>query len=234
VGTRIDVDKFAMPGWEKPTAWSTVLPFVSQTPLEWMEEQATRWKAHEMKHEDQDNEDIWLKLLEIARFLDNNKTLGDSFHLMHNDLYCRNIMAIVEDSDHVKITGILDWDRACFAPYCVALSAPFWTWSIAENEEQVNDEPDNEYDAACKKAFCDAAKDEFKKIAFSKDAILARKLFKIFVTGVVHPTQKADAYQVMDYWNAESTITPKVKAAQLPLTKVRWNGGGGDRWRKLS
>ncbi|KAF2831610.1 hypothetical protein CC86DRAFT_283194, partial [Ophiobolus disseminans] len=194
------LSKFPNPVFVAPTTWSAPLttPTVFQMPIEWMVEQSVRWMAYEQAEEVDEYQLIWSELVKIARSLDREGWLGRDFKLMHNDLYARSIMAVVVNDRTVEITGVLDWDRACFAPESVALRAPYWAWSKDDSEDSVNDELFYPDDEACKNAFLEAASEDFKKFSFSAKAILVRKLFKHFVWGVMHPQQQAGARELID------------------------------------
>lgn len=123
----IHVDRFAVPTEAAPESWSTAEPFFSQSPFQWMHEQGILWFKYESTLKNVDNSHLWTKLLEIARELyrDNRthqttkkfsrgiaraKDIGEGFWLMHNDLEPRNIMAKIDESGEIKITGIVDWE----------------------------------------------------------------------------------------------------------------------------
>jgi sulfur transfer complex TusBCD TusB component (DsrH family) len=92
-----------------------------------------RWREYESTLANEDNIVMWSQVIKIARALsrdvlnESGKDIFDgTFYLMHNDLAPRNIMAKVSTKRTVKITGIVDWDGACFVSYCVAMKAPSW------------------------------------------------------------------------------------------------------------
>ncbi|MCJ1284039.1 hypothetical protein MMC26_003370 [Xylographa opegraphella] len=81
------------------------------------------------------------RLSTIAKEMDQLGCLcGSPFVLEHGDLAPRNIMIQVNDDGLLKITGVLDWDGAMFAPRFESCVAPHWIWDWANDDH--NDEPE--------------------------------------------------------------------------------------------
>jgi hypothetical protein len=200
-----------------------------------MLDQMDRGREYESTLANEDNSVMWSKIIKIGRALSRdvlNKKSGKdifdgTFYLMHIDLAPRNIMAKVSTERTVKITGIVDWDSACFVPYCIAMKAPSWAWGLsstndayhgtdysddeADNSDDEMDDLDDEVDnlddesqdarnEACKNMFCRTTKPIFKEIAFTADHILARRVFNVFLRGLIRPGQKAAATKIIGDW----------------------------------
>ena len=111
---------------------------VQQSTIDLLLSQYERWRIlnidwpHEL--------DFWDRLIATVRemsrhcFFDHRDL---QMHcLCHVDLHLGNIM--VQTSDHddtAMITGILDWDEACFAPKFVNCTPPAWLWLGEEGYE---------------------------------------------------------------------------------------------------
>jgi hypothetical protein len=68
-------------------------------------------------------------------------------------------------------------------------------------DDEVDDSDDESQDArdeACKNMFCQTAKPIFKEIIFTADHILARRVFNVFLRGLIRPGQKAAATKIID------------------------------------
>ena len=79
----------------------------------------------------------------IAREMDELGCLGSSpFVLCHEDLAARNIMAKVNNDGLLKITGVLDWDGAMFAPRFMSCLPPDWIWDWNTFWGSEDDEPE--------------------------------------------------------------------------------------------
>jgi hypothetical protein len=190
--------KFTKPRWG---------PAVPQTPLEWIVEQCERWCEYEEIVSDTDNRELWWQLVCIARSLERKGWLGETFHLIHNDLFARNLMAVVKDAATVEITGVVDWDFAFFGPKFMALRAPFYAWTenrlnCESNEQYVNDQPAGRTNRAVRQAYRDAASQEYVTFAFAPCAILARRMFQVVTKGMLNRVRKDDAASIARDWNA--------------------------------
>ena len=117
--------------------------------------------------------------------------------LCHGDLEGRNIMVEMDDEDSSRITGILDWDLATFAPKFMACRPVSWMWNSYHNTEH----PEHVCDI-CNYTDCNAAKvpvdpeaqeikaifdhtvgKEFAYLACSEHYRLARKLVRNLLSG---------------------------------------------------
>ena len=110
-------------------------------------------------------------------------------------------MVIIDDTGEIKITGIIDWDTAIFAPKFIALRAPFWAWAGEEYEEEINLEPTSKAKLIAKRAFCEAASPDFKRMAFSQEGIFARKLFDLLHRGMLESVVRVTAVAILKDWD---------------------------------
>jgi aminoglycoside phosphotransferase (APT) family kinase protein len=208
--SRIEVDPFPVPGpyrsadldLQTPRTGSTS----TQTPFQWMIEQHERWTRYEYSI-GQNNQDVWMQLIDIAKLLQRRGWLGNTFHLVHNDLFPRNIMASIKDTSTVEITGIVDWDFACFAPKCAALTVPSWTWELDRGEVLLDESghqlptEEDEKNTACREAFHDSASVEFKRFASSHDSFIAQRVYAVFGQGLKAPSMRSVATKTILQWS---------------------------------
>jgi aminoglycoside phosphotransferase (APT) family kinase protein len=190
--------KFTKPRWG---------PAAPQTPLEWITEQCERWCEYEEIVSDTDNRERWWQLVCIARSLERKGWLGETFHLVHNDLFARNLMAVVKDAATVEITGVVDWDFAFFGPKFMALRAPTFAWmedrlNCESNEQHANYQPEGRTNRAVRHAYCDAASHEYVTFAFAPEAILARRMFQVVTKGMLNRVRMDESASIARDWNA--------------------------------
>lgn len=112
----------------------------------------------------------------------------------HGDFYPRNIMAKVVDEETVKITGIIDWDAAEWAPSFVAIEAPCWLWKwddyasgdLEDDKLRIDAaiEPDKVEDKELKLAFEGAVPEEYLQVAYLKDVEVLRWVWFIAKEGL--------------------------------------------------
>lgn len=176
----------------------------NQTVFEFLLDHIQRWSNHDQSIlEYHETNQLWGALKTIVYSLERRNWLGDRFHLAHGDLFPRNIMAAVKSDKEIEITGIIDWDMACFAPKFVALRAPFWAWNDAGDweEDNVLVAPDNPDCEALKAAFDEAASEEYWTSAFSAECIVARKVFSVMTSGLLTKKHCNLARDAIIQWN---------------------------------
>jgi hypothetical protein len=166
-----------------------------------MIESALRWSEYEELIQEVDNRILWRQLINVIRALQRGDWLGNVFSLDHKYLYPRNILATIDDAGRLEITGIVDWDTAIFAPKFVALRAPFCAWAVKQYEEDANLEPTSYAGVITKRAFCEAASPEFKRMAFSQEGILARQLFDLLHRGMLVEVARDNAVTILEDWD---------------------------------
>lgn len=165
-----------------------------------------RWKDYEATYLQEPNPE-WDQCTNMAQEMYDHGLLPheDQFHFTHLDLYPRNILINIADSESIEITGILDWDDALFAPRFMACRAPFWLW---EGEEEV-DEGD-EYEALkapqdadleeLKALFEETAGPEFCKYAYGEEYILLRRMFHILRFGLGYSHHFPEIEYILARW----------------------------------
>ena len=190
--------------WEPP---ETLPP--EQSTFYFMNAQFGRWKARELRC---DPASIgWSKhydrLVTMAGQMEALGFLGnDENCVCHLDLLGapRNIMADIRSDGSLKITGILDWDSAVFAPRFVGCAPPMWLWAWddeEEDEKHANDTPSKPEDQEIKKIFEETIGDWFLLYAYTPEYRLARELFRFAKSGIGSSTENEEVEQLLKEWN---------------------------------
>ncbi|RMZ66847.1 phosphotransferase enzyme family [Pyrenophora seminiperda CCB06] len=203
----IHLDQFMVPteseGSRRPQfPQPTTQPAPKQTPHEFLMDLCRRWLAYEATFgHDHHSRPLWQELMSLIDALAQGGWLGDRFHLVHGDLFARNILAAITSSTTVKITGVVDWDMACFAPKFMALRAPFWAWVGDERDEDgAPYEPFGMEGRMLKNAFRSAASREYINFGLSAESVVARKLFKVVSGGMMCQGNRDLAIQLLHQW----------------------------------
>jgi aminoglycoside phosphotransferase (APT) family kinase protein len=167
-------------------------------------DQCDRWQEYEREYTDCYHPDVWGAIRAMVGRLDHRGWLGDHFHLVHGDLYPRNIIVKVKSETEVVVTGIVDWDMAYFAPKFMALSPPNWAWSYGCDDGSDDGGVEREvvaYKTDFKEAFRAAASDEYHMTALSAEGIIARKLFGVLRTGICQTYHREIAIELVQEWD---------------------------------
>lgn len=165
-------------------------------PLTFMLELVDLWINYDTDYwPDQETFAGWDQIKSILYSLERRGFLDDAFHLSHSDLASRNIMAEIVDDATIEITGVVDWDFACFAQKFCAFSPPLDMWSGAE-------------DVAVKECpkeliaiFKETASVGYVRYALSEEAKFGRKLWSTLLQGVVEDDRRSWAMNVIWKWN---------------------------------
>ena len=206
--------------WKKRQANSMTFEADNAYALRWYEKdtfhffatQFGRWMAEELQcnpitimYKNQ-----MQQLTDVASAMDRLGIFGDSRNVFtHMDLAPRNIMVEVGPDDFIKITGILDWDSAIFAPEFVSCRPPWWLWQdekfpedAMENEENAGAEPDDPELVEVKSIFEEIVGDEYVGFAYQPQFLLARRLFKIALHGNYSGESMTEIDEIIKDWDA--------------------------------
>ena len=159
---------------------SALAELPDRRPLTFMLKLVDLWLEYE--HECCPNEDnfaSWFRIKAILHSLQRHDLLGETFHLSHGDLASRNILAEIVDESSIEITGVVDWDFACFAPKFCMYRAPMDMWDGGE------DVAIEECTSELVEIFKTIASPEYVRYAVSVDAQLGRKIWYTLRTGMV-------------------------------------------------
>jgi thiamine kinase-like enzyme len=149
-----------------PVPCGDCAPATPQTLIDHLLEQCETWREFQTAagfcfHE------IWDGFAAISKALEVRGFLNGPCVLVHGDLREYNLLAEVRNPTQVDITGVIDWDEACFAPQFMAYQSQFWLW-ISENassddlEDETNAllEPETDDDRVFKSVFLEHASAE--------------------------------------------------------------------------
>ncbi|KAL6720925.1 hypothetical protein ACLMJK_000024 [Lecanora helva] len=156
----------------------------SQDIMYFFKVQFARWRIHDIGL---DPSVLWLdnifhRLYIAASQMNSIGCLEcESYCLAHYDLDPRNIMVEIV-SGIPKVTGIVDWDLAMFAPNWVSCKPPMWIWNWIdgsnEDESRAGEEPPTTEQRELKRLFDDLVGEDFTYHAYQPHARLARQLFR--------------------------------------------------------
>ncbi len=189
-------------------------PPFDETTYYFMLAQFGRWKALELRC---DPASIgWMKhydrLVTMARQMDDLGLLGDDENcICHLDLLGapRNIMADIKPDGSLRITGILDWDSAVFAPRFAGCAPPFWLWDSWDEEEEeeeedgrhANDTPSDPGNREIKRIFEETIGSYFLHFAYKPEYRLARKLFQFAKCGIRASHELGEIEELVKEWD---------------------------------
>jgi len=189
-----------------------------QTPYHFIMTQLGRWKHLELELCPQSiGETIIDRLAAVASQLEEMGYLYcESNCLTHYDLDPRNIMVDIQEDGTLKITGILDWDLAMFAPKWVSYRPPVWIWNWvdggSEDETKANDEPVTVEQQELKELFESLFGPDFEWYGYQPHYRLARRLFRLATFGLTIAKNYEDAEMFLEEWATlqESAQTSEV------------------------
>ncbi|KAL8773222.1 MAG: hypothetical protein Q9209_001898 [Squamulea sp. 1 TL-2023] len=197
----------------------------TQSILEMFVTQFERWDAAAVQSSrapaSEFRPDHWDRLAAIAKDMDATGMFKDScFTLCHLDLHPRNVMVDIQPDGAAKITGVLDWDSAVFAPDFVVCTPPSWIWAWKDDEDEPLDEadtmPDSPEDQTLKRDFEDAVGNELLEAFYAPQYRMARQLFDIALDGIRTNVAFEEAHELMKDW-AEFQSGP---TSSSPKTQV--------------
>ncbi|CAO2656527.1 Nn.00g053300.m01.CDS01 [Neocucurbitaria sp. VM-36] len=129
----------------------------------------------------------------------------NAYYLTHMDFEPRNILIDTTSSTTARLSGILDWDEAVFAPAFMNCRPPSWLWDFEGDEDLdeslANVTPTDPDLHAVKKVFEDAVGPQYLAYAYSTEYRIARGICRLAITGY-HSNDELDlAQDLVDEWN---------------------------------
>ncbi|MCJ1460718.1 hypothetical protein MMC28_011100 [Mycoblastus sanguinarius] len=180
---------------------------IDKTPHYFFLTQFGRWKhlQLELNPAEIGRESILDRLVTAANQMEELGYLDcDCYCLTHYDLDPRNIMVDIQLDGILKISGILDWDLAMFAPKWVSCKPPMWIWNWldggSEEETKANDEPQTAEQQELKELFEEYVGFDFTWYAYQPHYRLARQLFRLAMYGLTTVTLHDDAERFLAEW----------------------------------
>ncbi|MCJ1454381.1 hypothetical protein MMC28_004734 [Mycoblastus sanguinarius] len=128
-------------------------------------------------------------------------------YLCHLDFAARNIMIEIHPDESLTISGILDWDSAVFAPKFVSCAPPWWIWQdendgvdAQEDESRADETPADPGWQGVKQVFEDNIGEDFLHFAYRPQYQMARRLFRLALTGLHSNEHVEAAKSLLDDW----------------------------------
>ena len=185
-----------------------------QTTGEFFKTMFGKWHAYTLDDDDRETE-LFKELLETVRDMDNMGAFPTDMHcLCHVDLHSRNVMAEVQPDDAIKITAVLDWDEAVFAPKFVNCQPPWWLWK-EDGDERLDENgfetwpyelpspkgfPATPENQELKRLFEEHAGAEYRYLATDTGSRLGRVLFILARDGLNSNEHFMAADKVVSEW----------------------------------
>ena len=185
-----------------------------ETPGEFFKTVFGKWLAYTLDDDDRETE-TFHELLETVCEMDNMGVFPTDVHcLCHVDLHSRNVMAEVQPDDNIKITAVLDWDEAVFAPKFVNCQPPWWLWK-EDGDERLDENgfetwpyelpssktfPATPENQELKRLFEEHAGAEYRYLATDTCSRLGRVLFILAKDGINSNERFKAAERVVRDW----------------------------------
>ena len=191
---------------DQDSTYDNSLDAAAPSPLYFFEVQFARWRNLELGLDPSElwHTSIWHRLLTAAQQMDEFGCLDCEYYcLAHYDLEPRNIMVQIQ-SGVPKITGIIDWDMAIFAPDWVSCKPPTWVWNWKnggnEDEEVANEEPLTVEQQQLKDLFDELVGFDFRYNTYQPHYRLARQLFCFARYGLRSSDLRDEAEKMLGEW----------------------------------
>jgi aminoglycoside phosphotransferase (APT) family kinase protein len=198
---------------------STNTPRDRQTTLDFFQTQFERWRADAVRglQDFSTGNDVKLfdGMLKATREMADLGLFEPDLHcLCHIDLHMGNVMTKIQSDSTIRITAILDWDEAVFAPKFAACEPLSWLWGytasdhVDEDEHLTwpyelagaNDTPSTPEQQELKRIFDEQAGPEYPHLAYAKISRLCRGLFRIATQGMPASHYYKAATRILKEW----------------------------------
>ena len=190
----------------------TTLECYEKSTLDFFLAQFGRWRAEELRIDPTEilHPHFMERLAVAASQMNRLGCFGDNTNcLSHLDLAAHNIMVEVRSDDSITVTGVLDFDSACFAPTFVSCYPPWWLWQdetqpgdALEDETQSNEPPPDPELLEIKRIFEETVRESFLRYAYHPRFRLARRLFKIACHGNCSNDAWKNIEDFLEEWDA--------------------------------
>jgi hypothetical protein len=168
-------------------------------------------------------QDFTDKAVEIFKAITHKDLLDETICIWHRNLSAENIMIERDADGEPKITGLLGWDGAGFAPRFMACRAPQWLWrnkavrfapgfdgdsmDTSKEYHEIDEEPFEAFEPnkpearEIKAAFDEAVGEKFTRAAYDADIIIARRLMYVAACSVWNLDHTQELAVVFAEWN---------------------------------
>lgn len=186
-----------------------------------------RWRRISLAESDGEIDEqvlLYDQLLTVAREMNDLELFKPDMNcLCHLDLHPRNIMVQLESDISLKVTGILDWDEAIFAPKFVNCQPPGWLWGYDKdthvNEDDLlpwpyelegaNNQPATLEQQELKRIFEENAGPEYPRLAYDAPSRLIRGMFRLATLGLTANWHVTATEKIIREWKEINPGTRK-------------------------
>ena len=179
-----------------------------------LQTQMYRWRGVELEANDGESDEaveLWDSMLNTIREMNEAGYFEPATMncLCHVDLQPRNIMAKINADGSAKITAILDWDEAVFAPKFVNCRPPWWIWGRSDKDlidvdgferYGASNVPSTPERKELKHIFEESAGSEYVRLAYDEVFRLCRGLFSIATQGLRSSENYNAARRIINEW----------------------------------
>ena len=184
-------------------------------------------QAHALSEPFEEPSRLCTALYETVCDMDTMGVFSKDLHCFcHVDLHSRNIMAETQPDGSIKLTAVLDWDEAVFAPKFVNCQPPWWLWE-EEGDDRVDEKgwptwpyelpaaegfPATPENQELKRLFEEHAGPEYQHLATDTYCRLGRGLFILAREGLAGSQHYDAAEKIIQEWKdmKESLTEPEV------------------------
>ena len=186
-----------------------------QTTGDFFETAFRKRQAHALSEPFEEPIRLFTSLYETVCDMDKTGVFSKDLHCFcHVDLHSRNIMAEVQPDGSIKITAVLDWDEAMFAPKFVNCQPLWWLWE-EEGDDRVDEKgwptwpyelpaaegfPTTPENQELKRLFEEHAGPEYRHLATNTHCRLGRGLFILAKEGLVGTQHYNAAEKIIQEW----------------------------------
>jgi aminoglycoside phosphotransferase (APT) family kinase protein len=201
----IKIEPVPMPNSTRPTPYTATLAS-PQTTREFLLDLCTRQSAHARELDDPAFPHVWTGFERMIHKLHNLGLIPDTdaFHFFHPDLQARNLLFTLTSPVSVRLTGVLDWEAALFAPRFMSTRAPFFLWTDEGSEEEAEldylVEPEEAERRGYKRAWEKAMGETAVRDAYRMEVVLARRMWYTLVGGIRSGWDARLAEEVLEMW----------------------------------
>lgn len=228
-----EITEAGLPSWHEDRSRL----MASKLPLQMLYERTKKWADLNRKiNPRSDDKEPWNGAAALARRLQHFHTIWGTeprYHLHHKALFPRNIMVEICTRDHVRITGVLGWNDATFAPAIAACLPPFWLWSAFLWEPTQHEEVNwrhYQFDVAkrsepTKLLFEKAVGDKFMEYAYAENAHIARRLWRCAYRVLGDPSTDLELENIYVDYTARDDSPTKARAKWTSICKIHGEYG---------
>lgn len=220
-----ELQQWGPEGLVVPTSVDTISPRTRQTTLDFFQTQLGLWRADAVAEHSDVSVELFDRMLKATREMADLGLFGQYLNcLCHVDIHMGNVMAKIQPDNSLKVTAVLDWDEAVFAPKFFACEPLGWIWGyiasdhVDEDEHLIwpyelagaNDLPSTPEQQELKWIFDEQAGPEYRHLAYDEISRLCRGLSRIAIEGLAASHYYKAANRILKEWEVlRQTLTQR-------------------------